>query len=75
MSDKSLLSPLFKKIKGANRRLLFSIACYILLLAASLYAVLPVHSKEERYLLGFVLFVFTMLIFRTVVHACKGDLE
>ena len=75
MSEKPLLSLLFEKVKGLNRRLVFAMACYIILLAVALYVVLPVRSDYERYLLGFVLFVFTMLIFRTLVHAKKGDLD
>ena len=74
MPDKPLIFFLSEKIKSVNRRLLFAMVCYLVLLSLSLYVVLPVQTKEERYLLGFVLFVFAMLIFRTLLHAAKGDL-
>ena len=75
MPDKPLLFLFFKKIKSTNRRLLFALICYVVLLGASLYVILPIQSKEERYLLGFILFVFTILIFRTLLHAAKGELD
>jgi hypothetical protein len=75
MPDKPLIFFLSEKIKSVNRRLLFAMVCYLVLLSLSLYVVLPVQTKEERYLLGFVLFVFAMLIFRTLLHAAKGDLD
>jgi hypothetical protein len=49
--------------------------CYLALLGTALYVLLPVRTKEEGYLLGFVLFVFTLLIFKTLIHARDGNME
>ncbi len=75
MPSESPLSLIVRKIKTTNRRALFGILCYLVLLGIALYVLLPVRTSEERYLLGFVLFVFTVLIFRTLLHAAKGDLD
>jgi hypothetical protein len=74
MSQKSVLSLLVEKVKSANRRALFGMVCYLALVGVALYVLLPIRTQEERYLLGFVLFIFCLLIFKTLIHARKGDL-
>jgi Ca2+/Na+ antiporter len=53
--------------------LLVALACYFLLILVALFAFLPIRSREEGYLLGFVLCLFAILIVKTLVHA--GDEE
>jgi hypothetical protein len=74
MSQKSVLSLLIEKVKCANRRVLFAMVSYLALIGVALFVLLPVKTQEERYLLGFVLFIFCLLIFKTLIHARKGDL-
>ena len=61
-----------EKIKKLPPRLLISLGCYIVLLAAGLFVLLPVRSQEDRYVLGFFLAVFTIFTWKTIVHAKKG---
>jgi hypothetical protein len=75
MFQKPLLSMITEKMKRANRRLIFGLICYLALLGTALYVLLPVRTKEEGYLLGFVLFIFTLLIFKTLIHARDGNME
>lgn len=45
--------------------------CYAILILIVLGVFLPVQSASDRFLLGMVLFVFALLIIKTLVHA--GD--
>jgi hypothetical protein len=58
-----------EKIKTANRRLLIAMACYFVLIAAALYALLPVRTRDDKFMLGTVLLIFTLLIIKTLAHA------
>ena len=75
MPEKPLLSLLAEKLKGPNRRVWIALVCYAILIATALYVLLPVRSQEERYLLGFVLCVFAILIFKTLRHARDGKMD
>jgi len=65
------MSRVRKKIKSANRRLVLALLCYAILIGIVLVEFLPVQSASDRFLLGMVLFVFALLIVKTLVHA--GD--
>ncbi len=69
MIRKLLLLLLREKGKSANRRLLAAMACYLVLIAIALYALLPIRSSQEKFLLGLVLCVFAILIVKTLAHA------
>jgi hypothetical protein len=71
-----VLSQLLReKIKAANRRLLAALACYCVLILIALYTLLPVRSSQEAFLLGVVLFIFAILIVKTLVHAADDTPE
>jgi hypothetical protein len=53
----------------ANRRLLIAMACYLVLIGVALYALLPLRTRDDRFVLGIVLVVFTLLIIKTLAHA------
>jgi hypothetical protein len=69
MPHLSVLSNLRSKLKGANRRLIVAMACYLVLILIALYGLLPVRNSNDGFVLGFVLLVFTLLIVKTLVHA------
>ena len=69
MPHSSVLSNLRSKLKGANRRLIVAMACYLVLILIALYGLLPVRNSNDGFVLGFVLLVFTLLIVKTLVHA------
>jgi hypothetical protein len=56
-------------IAAANRRLLIAMACYVALIGIALYALLPIRSQHDSFLLGTVLVVFALLIIKTLAHA------
>lgn len=56
------------RLKGANRRLIVAMACYLVLILIALYGLLPVRTSNDRFVLGFVLLVFALLIVKTIVH-------
>jgi hypothetical protein len=58
-----------EKLTPANRRLMMAMACYLVLIGVALYALLPARTKQDSFLLGTVLVVFTLLIIKTLVHA------
>jgi ABC-type uncharacterized transport system permease subunit len=58
-----------EKLTPANRRLVIPMACYLVLVCAALHALLPVRTRDDRFLLGIVLVVFTILIIKTLAHA------
>ena len=66
------LATLRAKLKGASPRLFIALACYFVLILIALYGLLPVRTSDERFVLGFVLLVFALLIVKTIVHA-KDD--
>jgi hypothetical protein len=58
-----------EKMAHANRRLVIAMACYFVLIGVALYALLPVRSKDDSFVLIIVLCVFTYLIIKTLHHA------
>ena len=69
-TGKGRLLPLVReKMKSTKSRVLVAMACYCALILAALYALLPVRSSQDRFLLGAVLCVFAILIIKTLVHA------
>jgi hypothetical protein len=70
-----MLSLLREKVKRANRRLLVAMACYLILILIALNVLLPVRSSQEGFLLGLVLFLFAILIVKTIAHAGDDKLE
>ena len=54
-----------------NRRLLAALACYLVLILIALYALLPVRTSHDRFVLWFVLCFFAVLILKTIVHAVQ----
>jgi hypothetical protein len=75
MSEKPAQSSLFARLKTANRRLLTALACYAVLIGIALYALLPAHTYHEQFLLGLVLFVFALLILKTLIHSEDEKME
>jgi hypothetical protein len=57
------------KLKGASPRLFIALACYLVLILIALHGLLPVQTSNDRFVLGFVLLVFALLILKTIVHA------
>jgi hypothetical protein len=49
-----------------NKRLAAALTCYALLIAAALWKLLPVRTRDEVFVLGAVFFVFTILIVKTI---------
>ena len=70
-----LLSVLREKMKRMNRRVCVAMACYGVLIAIALYGLLPIRTKEEKYILGLVLFIFALLISKTLFHAKDEKME
>ena len=66
------LATLRAKLKGPSPRLFIALACYFVLILIALYGLLPVRTSDERFVLGFVLLVFALLIVKTIIHA-KDD--
>jgi hypothetical protein len=75
MSQSPMLNNLLTKLKGANRRLIVAMACYLALILVALYGLLPVRTSNDRFVLGCVLLVFALLIVRTIVHASDDKSE
>ena len=59
------------KIKRLPPRLLIALGCYLALVSVGLYVLLPVRSREERFLLGIFLAIFAILAWKSIVHANK----
>ena len=75
MPENPVPSSLFAKMKSANRRMLAALACYCILIGIALYALTPARTYHERFLLGLVLFVFALLIVKTLVHSGDEKME
>jgi len=58
-----------EKIKSGNRKLLAAMMCYLALMGAALYMLLPVHTRDDYFLLIMVLVFFTYLMIKTLSHA------
>ncbi len=69
MAKSGILHHLLAKLKGANRRLVIAMACYLALILTALYGLLPARTSNDRFVLGCVLLVFALLIIKTLVHA------
>ncbi len=55
----------------ANRRLLIALGCYLILILIALYTLLPVRTSNDRFVLGFVLAFFAILIVKTIARAAQ----
>jgi hypothetical protein len=75
MIGKQRVPLLRAKMATINSRLLIAMACYCILIFIALFALLPVRSSDEGFILGVVLFVFAILIIKTLVHAEDEKLE
>jgi uncharacterized BrkB/YihY/UPF0761 family membrane protein len=75
MTQNSFFEHLSEKLKMAKGRLFAVIACYAVLLAIALYALLPARSSHERFLVGTVIAVFVLLFIKTMKHAHDDDAE
>jgi len=69
MAFKALLSILLEKWRMGNRRLILAMACYCILALMALFTLLPAPSSQDRFILGFVLFVIAFLAIKTLVHS------
>jgi len=49
--------------------------CYLILILIALYGLLPVRNSDDRFILGFVLLVLTLLIVKTLAHAQEDKTE
>jgi hypothetical protein len=65
--------PFFDKIKKLPDRLLICLGCYLVLILVGLYVLLPVETREERFILGIFLAVFAILIVKSIVHSKQED--
>jgi hypothetical protein len=69
MSINEFLSELREKINGPNGRLIVALACYFVLIVVALVVLLPVGTSHERFVLGFVLALFAILIIKTIAYS------
>jgi hypothetical protein len=60
-----------KSFARTHRKMIIAMACYAVLIAVAVYALLPVRTSNDRFILGFVLCVFAILIFKTIIHAAE----
>jgi predicted secreted protein len=58
-----------ERLKTSNRRLLAAIACYLILIGLALYALLPVRTRSDGFLLTVVLGFVAYLMIKTLAHA------
>jgi hypothetical protein len=58
-----------EKINGPNGRLIVALSCYFVLIVVALVVLLPVRTSHERFVLGFVLALFAILMVKTIVHS------
>ena len=58
-----------EKLKASNRRLVIAMACYLVLIALALYALLPVRTRNEGFLLAVVVGFIAYLMIKTLAHA------
>jgi hypothetical protein len=75
MTQFSPLVSLRAKLKGASPRLFIALACYLVLILIALYGLLPVRTSNDRFVLGFVLLVFALLIVKTIIHTGEDKPE
>ena len=52
-----------------RRRIAVAMICYGVLISVALHRLLPVRSSNETFILLTVLFVFLLLIIKTLVHS------
>jgi hypothetical protein len=69
MSFNVFFNQLREKINGSHGSLIKALACYFILIVAALVVLLPVRTSHERFVLGFVLAFFAVLIIKTIVHS------
>jgi hypothetical protein len=69
----SLWAVVREKVKSGNRKLKAEIACYLVLVGAALYFLLPVRTQDEGFMLIVVLGIFTYLIFKTLSQADEEE--
>ncbi len=51
-----------------NKKLIIGLACYAVLIAIAVYALQPIRTSNDRFLLGFVLCFFAILIVKTIIR-------
>ena len=62
-------------MKKVNRRLMAALACYGVLIVVALFALLPIRSSNEGFVLALVLGVFAILIVKTIAHSQDEESE
>jgi hypothetical protein len=75
MNQSPASNNLLAKLKGASPRLFIALGCYLVLILIALYGLLPVRTSNDRFVLGFVLLVFALLIVKTIVHTGEDKPE
>ena len=75
MNQPPALNPLLAKLKRANRKLIVALSCYFILILIALFELLPIRTANDRFVLGFVLLVFALLIVKTIVHSAEDKAE
>jgi len=55
-----------------NRKLIIGLGCYAVLIAAAVYALQPIRTSNDRFLMGFVLCFFAILIVKTMIRFFQG---
>jgi hypothetical protein len=66
---RKLVSLAKEMVKPGNRRLLAAMASYLVLIGAAVYALLPVHTSKDSFLLIAVIGFLTYLMLKTLAHA------
>jgi hypothetical protein len=51
-----------------NKKLIIGLGCYAVLIAIAVYALQPIRTSNDRFLLGFVLCFFAILIVKTIIR-------
>ena len=51
-----------------NRKLIIGLGCYAVLIGVAVYALQPIRTSNDRFLLGFVLCFFAILIVKTIIR-------
>jgi hypothetical protein len=60
-------------MRKANWRLLAAMICYSVLILVALYALLPVRTSNEAFVLAVLLLFFALLIIKTLAHSEDQD--
>ena len=68
-----MMEKIVGKLKRMPPRLAITLGCYLILLVVGLVLLLPVRTRDERFVLGFFLAVFVFFTWKTIFHARKGS--